>query len=275
MKICIFGADGYVGASVYKRAKNIPGAEVTGVDLLRQSPFSEVSQLDVNDPEAFSELYKQEDPDVVVWSVMSGFDEDRLIEQGLIHVINHLKPETKLVYMSTDFVFGEGDGPYTEEAPLSKLPEDHLFSTYNNAKVKAERLINNELNNFVILRAGPIYGENDVGKWDDRTEELLYQLRSGREIEQREDLVRTFVHVRDLADTIIDMVQNNDKGIYHVGPKTDKSYYEFMQTVAKENGFSPSLIKKDTKPEEPDYEIPKNTALDTQKINQAVKVGYR
>lgn len=174
MKVCVFGANGYVGSSVYKVLKDISGIEVSGTFLEEPSMFDDLVKLDVNEPESFSEYFKEEQPDVVVWSVMAGPNEHELTDQGLIHLITHLTPETKLIYLSSDFVYSAGNGPYKEEDPLSTLPEDHTFSNYTNAKVKAERLIDKELTNYAILRAGPIYGENEIGKLDERTDKLAY-----------------------------------------------------------------------------------------------------
>src|SRR5699024_12022042 len=73
-------------------------------------------KLEVNEPESFSRLYKNENPDVVIWSVMSGPDEYELMEQGFMHLLSHLTPDTKLVYMSSDLVFSDGNGPYEERS---------------------------------------------------------------------------------------------------------------------------------------------------------------
>ncbi len=154
--------------------------DVSGTYLEDPGELTDLHKLDVNEPESFSGFYKTMQPDVVVWSVMSGSYEDELINEGLFHLLTHLTPETKLVYLSTDFVFTDGNGPYTEADPTGKLPDEHVWSTYANAKVKAERLITKELTNYAILRAGPIYGKNSLGKRDERTEEMIAALERGK-----------------------------------------------------------------------------------------------
>lgn len=275
MKVCVFGASGYVGASVYKRLEDISKIEVSGTYLEEPPLFDNLYKLDINEPESFSDYYKKEDPDVVVWSVMDGPNEHQLTDQGLMHLLTFLTPETKLIYISSDFVYSGGKGPYHEEDPISTLPDDHIFSTYTNAKVKAERLINNELSNYVILRAGPIYGENQIGRLDERTDEMSYHLRSGKSIAFRDDLIRTFVHVEDLVNVIVEMIQDVETGTFNTGTSTAKSFYQFMRETAEQMGYSPDLIEKESELEEADHEIPKDTSLNTEKISKRVKQNVR
>ncbi|PAV31425.1 dTDP-4-dehydrorhamnose reductase [Virgibacillus profundi] len=275
MKVCVFGANGYVGASVYKSLRKIPSINVSGTYLREPSLFDELYKLDINEPESFSSYYKQENPDVVIWSVMDGPNEHMLTDQGLMHLLTFLTPETKLIYISSDFVYSDGKGPYDEEDSLSTLPDDHLFSSYTNAKIKAEHLINNELSNYVILRAGPIYGENQIGKLDDRTDKLSYHLRSDKSIAFRDDLIRTFVHVEDLASVITELVQNDVTGVYNTGQSESKSYYQFMRLMAEQLGYNPNFVEKESEYEKVDQEIPKDTSLITKKITEITKQKFR
>ncbi|GAA0605721.1 hypothetical protein GCM10009001_23740 [Virgibacillus siamensis] len=274
MKVCVFGASGYVGASVFQLAKEIPEAEVTGTYLEEPALFDDLYKLDVNQPESFSDFYKEVDPDVVIWSVMDGPNEHELTDQGLLHLITHLTPQTKLIYISSDFVFTEGKGPYSEADPMSKLPDDHLFSSYANAKIKAERFITNELSNYVILRAGPIYGENKIGKLDERTDKLSCYLRSGKPVAYRDDLIRTFVHVNDLAKVIQEQIESDVTGIYHTGESESRSFYEFMRMTAEQFGYNKQLVEKGSEREKVDQEVPKDTSLNTEKIRQITKLTF-
>lgn len=275
MKVCVFGASGYVGASIYDKLKQSSEADVVGTYLDEPALFDELYKLDVNEPESFSNFFKKEKPDVVVWAVMSGPNEHKLTDQGLMHLLTHLTPQTKLIYISSDFVFSSGNGPYSEEDPLSNLPDDHSFSNYANGKVKAERLIDKEFSNHVILRAGPIYGENAVGKLDDRTDRLSYRLSSNQTIDFRDDLVRTFVHIEDLTNVIEEMVFNDVTGAFHVGPDKQQSFYEFMKAIASEMGYDDTLVYKGSEEEEVDAEIPKNTSLKTDKIKEVSSQKFR
>jgi dTDP-4-dehydrorhamnose reductase len=275
MKVCVFGASGYVGASVYRLLQEMPDTETVGTYLEDPAMFDDLEQLDINQPETFSDFYKQEQPDVIVWSVMSGPNEYQLTNQGLMHILTHITPQTKLIYISSDLVFSDGKGPYKEEDPISSLPDDHIYSNYTNAKVKAERLIEKELTNYAIVRAGPIYGENKIGQLDEWTDKLSAHGQINKVMECRDDLIRTFVHIDDLANAIIDIVHNDATGIYHAGPDKQQSYYQFMRQKAEALGFDRNLIEKGSEYEEADQGLPKNTGLLTGKINKATGRKFR
>lgn len=273
MKICVFGANGYLGASVYKQLKESETDEVIGTYLEEPAMLDGLYKLNVNEPESFSRFFKEETPDVVVWAVMSGPNENELTDQGLMHLITHLTPQIKLVYLSSDLVFSDGKGPYVEDDPISTLPDDHKLHNYVNGKVKAEHLITNELTNAVILRAGPIYGENVIGKLDEQTDRLAYHLRAGKPIDFRDDLIRSFVHIDDVTMVINEMAHNDLTGVYHVGPAKISSIYEFMKAVAKQLGYDDELVEKASEDEHVDQELPKNTSLIVQKIKHALAVN--
>lgn len=275
MKVCVFGASGYLGASVYKRLTDIPDMDVVGTYLDDPERFEGLEKLDINQPESFSDFFKKEDPDVVIWSVMSGPKEYELTDHGFTHLLTHLTPQTKLIYISSDLVFSEGKGPYTEEDPITALPEDHIYSNYTNGKVKAERLIGKELVNYTILRAGPIYGENQIGKLDADTDHLTAQLQLGKSAAFRDDLIRTFVHVEDLAKVIVELTQKDVKGTYHVGPSKRQSFYQFIKMTAERTGYDTSFIEKEAEHEEADQEIPKDTSLITEKITKVTNQTFR
>lgn len=263
MKVCIFGASGYIGESVYIKLKENPSLQTIGTYLESEEgmQYEHFTKLDVNDPESFSTFYKEENPDVVVWSVLNGPKEHELTDQGLMHLITHLTPETKLVYVSTDLVFADGNGPYKPDDRISKLPNDHFLSVYANAKVKAERLIDNELINYAILRTGPVYGQNAAGKWDELLHDLFIHVREGKTVSYRDDLVRTFTPIEQLTKKIVQLVNTEQTGIFHVGEKEGRSFYHFMRSMAIERGDDPSRIKKSLEEEEPDHKLPKNTSL--------------
>lgn len=273
MKVCVFGASGYIGSTIFTKLKTQSGLNLVGTTL-DKTTFQDIKQVDVNDPEAFSSFYKVEKPDVVIWSLMAGSTESNLSNQGLIHLMTHLEPSTKLIYISSDYVFSQGNGPYLEEDSFSVLPEDHALSNYANAKVKAEKFIQHELSNYLILRAGPVYGKNGLGRQDAQTRELVDALKNNRVIFGREDIIRTFVNVNDLATVIAELLTTTVSGVLHVGPEKSESYYEFMKARAIEYGYDPSLVKIDVS-KSTQINTPKNMALNTDKFRNVSRTNIK
>jgi|GEM_PF-3066092 len=272
MKVCVFGASGYVGSSIYEAFKNNDKAQAIGVDLDEVSQENFI-QLDVNDPESFSQFYKEVQPDIVVWAMMAGADEHRLSDEGLLHLISHMEPCTKLIYLSSDYVFAKGKGPYAEDDMLQLMADDHGMSGYANAKIKAERFIERELTNFCILRTGPIYGKNASGKLDLHMQRLEEAAESGDSVSARDDLIRTFVHIDDFCKIVVEMAMGNRTGIYHVGPGKHQSFYEFMKEQANLAGYDETVVRKEERKVE--MNLPKNTALLTDRLRMITTQNIR
>src|SRR5699024_9427252 len=89
------------------------------------------------------------------------------------------------------------------------------------------------------------------------------------------DLIRTFVHVEDLAKVVIELVQNDVTGTYHVGASKRQSFYQFMQLTAERLGYDASFIEKGSEHEEADQDIPKNTSLITATTTAITCQRYR
>lgn len=272
MKAVVFGSGGYVGASIYEALRNESKLQVLGVDLNEETKENTV-QLDVNDPENFSQVYKEIQPDVIIWALMAGAEEHRLSDEGLLHLISHMTPSTKLVYLSSDYVFAKGKGPYSETDVLQLMADDHGMSTYANAKIKAERFIEKELSNFVILRSGPVYGKNARGKLDAHSEKLEETVARGVPAKFRDDLIRTFVHIEDLSKIVAEMALNDRTGIYHVGPGKQESFYGFMKNQAGLAGYDTELVKKEERKLE--MKLPQNTALLTERLRMITSQRMR
>ncbi len=166
-------------------------------------------------------------PTIIVWAVMSGQDESNLIKQGFANVLRTVNPDVKIICVSTDGVFSQGKGNYSETDEPSLFHADTVLSNYSNAKLHGEALVQSAHKNHVIIRTGPIYGRTVSGLWDKRVSHLLSCLQSKQELYRAANLYRTFVHVDDLSDSIIEICGSEFTGILHVGPSIKESHYTF------------------------------------------------
>lgn len=274
MNICVFGADGYLGSSVFQKLKENGDHTIAGTSFRKSNTDEAIYELDINQPEAFSSLYKELQADVIIWTLTHPLEEDRLINQGLAHLITHITPATKLVFISSAEVFGEGDGPYTEEDVPVKVSESHPNAYMTNAKIKAEYLVSREVTNHVIIRSGPVYGENRRGKKDRRTAWLEENLAEGKQIKRCSEIYRSFTHIDDLTDFVIEMALRDDRGIFHATSGQSDSYYTFYRKMAEELGYNPIWVKEQ-KAEELTRHLPENMVLQTIKTHRISNVSFR
>jgi dTDP-4-dehydrorhamnose reductase len=122
-------------------------------------------------------------------------------------VLAALPPHTRLVYVSSDHVFG-GDGTYDEASAPCPI------SVYGHSRVAAEELVLARPNSLVIRIGLPI-GPSPTGRaghWD----WLRYRTEHQLPITIVEDEYRSVVWASDLADRVMVLALSGETGIRHV-----------------------------------------------------------
>ena len=125
----------------------------------------------------------------------------------LKRVLAALSDHTRLVYVSSDHVFG-GDGLYHEDSSPSPI------TAYGRMRVEAEDLVLTRKGSLIIrpgLAIGPSpNGRNGYLDW------LRYRTLSNLPITIIEDEYRSAVWAKDLADRVMQLVESPVDGIRHV-----------------------------------------------------------
>jgi dTDP-4-dehydrorhamnose reductase len=148
----------------------------------------------------------------------------------------------RLIFVSTDGVLPGLNGSYTEVVEQSVIMSESPVAQYTNAKLEAERFIMSSIHNYCIIRVGPIYGCSISGVWDQRIASMLDSFEKKKTITRATNILRTFIHVQDLASAICELAVKDIQGICHLGPKKSESYFEFSLEVAKAFGHNIDLI---------------------------------
>ncbi|WP_400248036.1 sugar nucleotide-binding protein [Niallia sp. JL1B1071] len=234
-----------------------------------------ILQLDIRNKHQVTQLVNHIDPDVVIWSLMDGEKENHLIEVGLNHLLSAISKETKLIYLSTDAIFVDGKGNYAETDQPGFLPSEAPLSTYVNAKHFGEDLILANHANHVLIRTGPLYGEDANHMIETRTQRIIHEINTNGYANAAADTFKSFVHIDDLAKAIIEMIEMDFTGIIHVGPKQKESYYSFYLKRLSQIGFdSTNLFPFNiSKFENPYHSF--DTSLNTQKATSLLSTHFR
>ena len=125
----------------------------------------------------------------------------------LDRVIKSLPESTRLVYVSSDHVFG-GDGVYTEESCPCPI------SIYGKTRVDAEYLVLKRPGSLVV-RAGLGIGRSPDGRTG-HLDWLRYRSQQKLPITIIQDEYRSAVWQHDLAIRIMQLAQSGEMGISHV-----------------------------------------------------------
>ncbi|TQK62607.1 dTDP-4-dehydrorhamnose reductase [Brevibacillus sp. AG162] len=275
-RVLLLGASGYLGSQIYQELLRDNAIDLMGTCFSAQA-VHQFLRVDVTDTPSFSLILQEFSPHVVIWALMSATDERELIEKGLEVLLSHLPEESKLIFISTDGIFGRGTGSYREEDPPEPLDERNLLAAYTNAKIRGEARIRKRHPNHVIVRVGPLYGRNAVGQWDKRVASMCADLEAGREVSRSGNLYKTFVHVEDVGSAIHELLHGSYLGTLHLGPAEKESYYSFYKKIALALGLTAEGVKETllTEAEAQERGIPLDTSLRTKKARELLQTRFR
>lgn len=125
----------------------------------------------------------------------------------LERVLNALPDKTRLVYVSSDHVFG-GDGVYDENSAPCPI------SVYGRTRVEAEEMVLQRPGSLVI-RVGLAIGPSPTGRtghWD----WLRYRIRNNLPVTIVSDEYRSVVWADDLALRVMELAQSAEFGVRHI-----------------------------------------------------------
>lgn len=275
-RVLLLGASGYLGTQLMAVLRQDPELETIGT-CCTSSAKKDLVRLDVTEPEPFLNLLEKFRPNEIIWVMMSGQKEQKLIGSGLGALLQWMTEKNRLLFVSTDGIFAQGTGGFTEEDEGMPLPRVNPLFGYVEAKRMGESWIRSRHDNHLILRVGPIYGKNSEGIWDKRTSYMLENWQDGKEIHVANNLFKSFLHVEDLASALHELVKSPHKGILHLGPNQKESYHSFYRKMAVVHGLLPDFIKENeiSAEEARSRGIPLDTSLDMSRAEEILTTRFR
>jgi dTDP-4-dehydrorhamnose reductase len=205
--------------------------------------------LDITDYEQVERVIKKYKPQVI-FHLAAETDVDKC-ERDPLHafMINSIgtynlvlaakKIHAKFIYVSTASVFeGDKDEPYTEEDIPN--PQSH----YSRSKYLGEKLIAANLDNYLIIRPGWMFGggpDKDhkfVGK--------IISLLDKKEIKAVNDKFGSPTYAKDLIEGIKELLRTEQKGIYHVANKGESSRYDVASYIVSVLNPSVKVVPVDS-----------------------------
>lgn len=247
MKVFVTGVAGQLGHDVMNElAKR--GYEGIGTDIAPEysgaaDGTAVVSMpyvsLDITDADAVDRVICEMKPDVVVhcaaWTAVDlAEDEDK---KDKVHAINAdgtaniakacKKTGSKMVYISTDYVFdGQGTTPWTPDCKYYKP-----LNVYGQSKLDGELAVSSTLDNYFIVRIAWVFGKN--GKNFIKT--MLNVAKTHSTLKVVNDQIGTPTYTFDLARLLVDMIETDKYGYYHVTNEGGYiSWYDFTKEIFRQ-----------------------------------------
>ncbi|MCR4939971.1 MAG: dTDP-4-dehydrorhamnose reductase [Treponemataceae bacterium] len=145
------------------------------------------------------------------------------------------KIDAKMVYISTDYVFdGQGTRPWE--------PDDKNYAplnVYGQSKLDGESAVSNILEKYFIVRIAWVFGLN--GKNFIKT--MINVGKTHSEVRVVNDQIGTPTYTVDLARLLVDMVETEKYGYYHVTNEGGYiSWYDFCLEFYRQYGLKTKVI---------------------------------
>jgi len=236
-KILLLGASGFLGSKLLETAPDNNDLVVSYREqrLKIKNKQVKIDLLNFNDLRQKISGIK---PQIIIHAArVSSFDSDpSKAKRAMIELAKIVESvESKLIYISSDAVFDGKKGNYKESDETNPLTD------HGRAKLAAEIVIKNNLNNFIIIRPSYIY-DDCLNKLDKREFELLNKIKNGEIIYRFENMFRSPILVRDLAGAIWKLAAKDFVGTIHIAGER-KNIYQFYMELAEKVGIDSKLIR--------------------------------
>lgn len=196
--------------------------------------------LDLSNPDQIRDCVSKHQPNIIINAGAYTAVDKAESESELAHAVNGEAPTilaesaekigARLFHVSTDYVFsGTKNKPYTEE------DEPDPLGVYGQSKLAGEVGVQNNSNNYVILRTAWVYGIYGKGNF------VKTMLRLGKEREELRvvsDQMGTPTWTNDIAKAIIGLITKLPtdpiQEIYHFTNSGVASWYDFSIAIFEE-----------------------------------------
>ncbi len=250
MKILVTGSNGLLGQKLVELILTKDGYLIATAKskLAIDQPKGEFHSLDITQLEEVEKIINKTKPDVIInTAAMTQVDHCETEREKCwlnnVTAVENLvkaceKTGTRLIHISTDFIF---DGTH---GPLDELEKPNPLSYYGESKLAAEVAIQKSKIDWAILRTVLVFG---VTKDMSRSNIVLWvkkSLEEGKTINVVNDQWRTPTLAEDLAIGCYLAATKKTKGIYNISGYEMMTPYDIALATADFFRLDKSLIKQ-------------------------------
>lgn len=248
-KVLLTGANGLLGQAVISIFSRESDFDVIATsvepELYVEAGNYRYEQLDVTVKENVKKAVKKHNPDVIV-NCAAFTDVDKCeTERELCWklnvdavknlIISSRISDSKVIHISTDYIFDGKNGPYTEDSTPNPV------SFYGRSKFASENALTTSGIDYVILRTIVLYGignkvKSNFALW------LINNLSMNKPVNIVTDQIGNTTVSDDLAYGILKCAEQDAYGIYNIAGKDIISRLDFTYNLCDIFGFDKSLV---------------------------------
>ncbi len=285
-RLLIIGATGLVGSKVSSLASE-HGFEAYNTHNAREAPFPRLHHLDISDHEATLRLVRQIQPKAIVnTAALHNVDycethreeADRINVGGAKNLVEAASENnSRLIHLSTDYVFDGKQGHYSE------LDTPHPLHYYARTKLDSENVVS-QLRDYAIARPSVIYGWSPLeatgvpsssGKTVNFAMFVLDKLKKGETVKAVRDQFSSPTLAENLAEALLRLAKHSENGLFHTAGRSCLSRYEFAVKLAEIFDYSISLVQPVLTSEfKQGAERPKNSCLQVERAEKTLGMRF-
>jgi dTDP-4-dehydrorhamnose reductase len=244
LKVLVTGASGLCGSKI---AQLTPQGNSVYSGYKRDKPKYGISiQFDITNLNQVTRAFSKINPDVVIHAAALTNVDECEINKELAWKINvegtkniaeaSKKCHSFLVYISTDYVFNGEKGNYTE----TETPDP--INNYGHTKQKAEQIVQTTVNEYCIARTSVIYGATPAAGKINFALWLLKKIKQKEQVKIVVDQWNSPTLNTNLAEMVMEVMQQRLGGIYHLSGATRISRFDFAKSIASAFNLDSGLI---------------------------------
>ncbi len=270
MKVFITGGSGLLG----QRLSAVSNDDYELILSHNSNPTTNTVKCDITNIDEVRKVVFKIKPDVIIHTAaMTNVDlcEEKVYEAYKINKdgsanIAKVADEvnSKIIYVSTDFVFDGKKGNYKETDEVNPL------GIYAKSKYEGEVEVIRNSSNWAIARVSVLYG------WHPRqnfTTWAISELRNNNPINIVTDQINSPTLADNASEAIYEIANQDKNGIYHTSGCEAINRYDFTLKIAEAFNLDKNLVNPTTSAEFKQVAPrPANSSLDTSKVKKELGI---
>lgn len=271
MKILVTGATGLLGKNIYQHLYR--NYKVVG--SYNKNRVEDMIKLDLENFEELNKILDFIQPNIIIHTAAMtdlNYCEDNPVKAKLINAdavaiiakwseVNN----SKLVYISTDYVFDGESGPYQENSIPAPL------QIYGYTKLLGEIAVERFSSNHAIIRVGILHGYNDITDKNTVTMSIINSLRVNKKIKLDNKRIKYPTLIDDISKAIEKIVDENLTGKFHIAGCEAVTRYEWGLKISSKLNISADYLQPDVSLYKMDFpKRPKNIKLIDTRVNFSI-----
>ena len=236
-KVLITGSSGILGLELSNRLGEL--FDVLALPKSGKNKFLDITNLDM-----MHNIFKNFDPDFVIncaaYTNVDLCESNKQIARnvnvkGLMNLLKCMSKKSKMIHISTDYVFDGKNGNYKEND--MKEPVNY----YGKTKLEADNLLMGSNSNYLIIRPNVLYSSN-LNENNHFLSWVINSLKDKKEINVVNDQISNPVYISDLVEVVLSSLFVEYNGVYHFGSEDIISRYDFALLISKIFNLDANLV---------------------------------